>query len=187
MGNFYGNITLQTADTDAVVKTLGDLGRDAYVAPASEYTVVYDEHELSEKETRKILAALTERLSCAGLAVAVVDDDVLGYLLGDRGKVVDEYDSNPGLRDTGMDPPSGGDVARLCAAFGLAGKEDEVRAILQNTDVALEVHRHEALVEALGFPGAAVGMGFTYLAQGEAEDAGITELITVGNAPDPYG
>ena len=185
MGNFYGNMTLRTEDKAAVVDTLSSLRRDAYVVAALGYTVVYDKEELNASRVKKLLLDLTKHFACVGFGVAVADDDVLEYYLAEGGRLVDEYDSNPGY-DTGRaQPPRGGDPARLCAALGRVGQEETVRAILHDLSPVFELDRHRALIEALDLPTAALGMGFTYLAKGEAQDVGLTDVTPVGNAPEP--
>src|SRR5262245_51332246 len=185
MGNFYGNITLATADGAAVVNALRDMGRDAYVSIEDEFVVVFDEVELDTRKVNKLLAGLTRRLGCVGLAVANADDDVLAYSLSERGRLLDEYDSNPGY-DTGRHPPpKGGDARLICAASSRPGAEERVQAILHSPPPTFEVDRHKALVAALGLPESPVGMGFGYIAGGAAEDVGLTSLLRIGDAPEP--
>lgn len=185
MGNFYGNITLATRGGAAVANALRDLGRVAYVSTENEFVVVFDQVELDTREVNQLLSELTHRLGCVGLAVANADDDVLVYSLSERGRLVDEYDSNPGYETGRQPPPSGGNARLICAAFSRPGVEDHVQSILHGSAPTFELQRHEALVAALGLPHSAVGMGFGYIAQGEAEDAGLTDLQRVGKAPEP--
>ena len=113
------------------------------------------------------------------------DDDVLAYLLADRGRVVDEYDSNPGY-DTGPAVPAiGGDPRLLSNAFSRPGAVERVRHILHASSPTFELDRHQALVDALGLPTAVVGMGYRYISDGEANDAGLTNLQRIGRAPEP--
>jgi hypothetical protein len=185
MGNFYGNITLATNDPTAVETTLRDLRRDAYVSAEDGFVVVFDSIELETKGVQRLLSDLSQRLNCVGLAVMNADDDELVYLLADRGRVVDEYDSNPGYGIRAGTPPTGGDARRLCAAFSEGGSELTVRAILHGPSPVFEVDRHQALVNTLGLPPCAVGMGYGYIAQGDAEEVGLTDLRRIGAAPEP--
>jgi hypothetical protein len=185
MGNFYGNITLATNDSSAASKALRDLGRDAYLSASSGFVVVFDSVELDSQNVTRLLAELTRRLSCAGLAVMNADDDVLAYVLADRGRLVDEYDSNPGYETGRHPPPSGGQARLLSAAFARPESEMSVHAILHGAAPTFEVDRHISLVNALGLPSSAVGMGYGYIADGEAEDAGLTDLERIGVAPEP--
>jgi hypothetical protein len=182
MGNFYGNITLATTDETAVSAALRDLRRDAYVAADDDYVLVFDSVELDSNKVKRLLSDLTQRVGCAGLAVMNADDDVLAYLLADRGRVVDEYDSNPGY-DTGPAvPASGGDPRLLCNAFSRPDVVEQVRLVLHGSSPTFEFERHQALVDALGLPTAVVGMGYQYISNGEADDAGLTDLRRIGQA-----
>ena len=185
MGNFYGNITLATNDGTAVANALRDLRRDAYVSTESDFVVVFDSVELDTKKVKQLLGDLTKRLACAGLAVMIADDDVLAYLLADRGRVVDDYDSNPGYETGRHPPPSGGDARLLCAAFSREDAQELVSAILHGAAPTFEFERHEALANALDLPMSAVGIGYGYITEGEAEDAGLTDLERIGAAPEP--
>lgn len=185
MGNFYGNITLATTDRTAVANALGDLGRVAYLSAEDDFVVVFDEVEFDTRKVNQLLGELTRRLGCVGLGVTNADDDVLVYSLSDRGRLVDEYDSNPGYETGRRPPPNGGDARLLCAALSRQGAEERVRSVLHGPAPTFEFERHEALVAALGLPHSAVGMGFGYIAQGDAEDAGLTELQRIGEAPEP--
>jgi hypothetical protein len=185
MGNFYGNITLATSNAAAVGNVLRDLRRDAYVSDEEGTVVVFDSVELDSTKVKRLLGDLTKRLACAGLAVMNADDDVLVYVLAERGRVVDEYDSNPGYDAGGDTTPTGGDARLLCAAFSRADAQELVRTILHDVAPTFEFERHEALVNALGLPASAVGMGYGYISEGEAEDAGLTDLERIGDAPEP--
>lgn len=189
MGNFYTNVTLRTGDAEAVADLLRDLGRDAYVTPAERGCVVVFDGETDENPSglTRLVAELTRRLACVGLAVANVDDDVLWYSLHERGRPLDEYDSNPAYQGGPLDqPPTGGDAAKLCAAFGAAGREEVVRDVLHARPRSLEVYRHEALVEAIELPMVSAGTGYNYIVQGELRDVDPGALLRVGEAPETH-
>jgi hypothetical protein len=122
MGNFYTNITLRGPDLDPVLAYLDAEAIVAYVAaPQPGYVVVYDQASESQDDT--ILTAraaqLSHQFNCPALAVLNHDDDVLAYWLYQDGTRIDAYDSTPGWA-TGEDaPPTGGDAATLCRAFGV--------------------------------------------------------------------
>jgi hypothetical protein len=185
MGAFYANITVASNDTDGIIDAVRELKRDAYVAPAGRFTVVYDSEEQSERPTVLLLTTLTKRFDCAAIAVCIADDDVMFYLLADRGRVYPEYNSNPAYDTTGDAPPKGGDAKILCAAFGKPGQEALVESILRRPGPIGETQRHHVLAEALDLPMTTVAMGYTYIVQGEAEDMGITGLVPLGGAPQP--
>ena len=90
MGNFYGNITLRIENRAAVLRTLGELRRNAYVVAARDHVVVYDQEELNSRRVKRLILELTKRLACVAVAVANGDDDVLAYWLAERGQLLDE-------------------------------------------------------------------------------------------------
>ena len=184
MGAFYANITVATNDTDAVVETIKSLERDAYVAPGDNgFTMVYDSEEMSERDTILLLETLTKRFNCGAIAVCIADDDVMFYLLADRGRILEEYNSNPDYQDAGEDPPSGGDVDLLIRTFGGKGDPAYIRQVLHEYKPMFETDRHMRLIDALGLPRIAAGLGHTYIYQGEAPPELKSRLIGVGDAP----
>jgi len=184
MGAFYANITVATSDTDAVAQSVRDLHRDAYVAPGdNRFTVVYDSEEMSEPDTILLLQTLTKRFDCAAIAVCIADDDVMFYLLADRGRILEEYNSNPDYNGSGEAPPSGGDAKLLCATFRVPEREADVHRILHAYDSMFESQRHMLLAREMGFPETSVSLGYTYIAQGEAPDDLVPKLVSIGDAP----
>ena len=187
MGNFYTNIVLREDDVDAVAAELERMRRKAYVAGASNFTIVFD--EVCDKQDIKELERLAAKLSGQhGPAFAVCnhDDDVLWYALAVGGRVVDRYNSFPSYFDEGGEEPEGGDAERLCAAFGRAERRTEVEALLRrhHSKIGLEVDRHLDLCRLLELPSESVGLGYTYVSQGEfASETGV--LKAVGGAPHP--
>lgn len=175
MGSFYTNITIRSGDLDRLRRELVAGGRRAFLSPTQEGSVVVFDQvcEDQDPEVLKHLASLlSQRCSCAALAVMIHDDDVLTYDLYDGGSLKDEYNSAPDYFDGGDAPPTGGNADQLCRAFGRAGVEDEVEGILRRTRDAddaftFETERHAELVRVLGLPEAAVGTGYKYLEAGE--------------------
>ena len=133
MGNFYANVTLRAAETDAIVQTLTSLRRRALVAPAiSGSTVVFDEAiENGSRELARFAAEVSRRHACAALAVMIADDDVLWYGLYQAGRLDHEYDSNPNYDRGPTSPPKGGDSAALATAFGVAERSAEIERLLR--------------------------------------------------------
>ena len=83
-----------------------------------------------------------------------------------------------GSQDT-SDKPGGGDAEKLCEAFGVR-EGAAVAAILERPQLGrgeflFAVHRHAALVEALGLSEYAVGAGFSYVSAGDAPN-GVDEV-----------
>jgi hypothetical protein len=181
VGSFYVNCTVRTGDRAAVAKSLK--GRDAYVTPAKDGAVVVMDKEAETQDVdavREVGELLSTGLKTQVLAVLNHDDDMLWYGLFDNGRLTDEYNSAPAYFEGGDDPPSGGDARKLCAAFGRAGREKDLDAVLRKTDYAVAMERHADLVEALGLPAFAVGFGFTYVEEGELpEDLAADDLLRV--------
>lgn len=183
MGNFYVNFTVRHGDPEAVAAALA--GRSAFVTPAQGGCVVVadEECERSGEGLDELAAELSRVLRCPVLAVMNHDDDILQYVLCERGEVTDRYDSFPNYFDEESDEdeeddeafvPDGGDAKRLCAAFGCQdhGAVERVLRVspLAEDGYAFAVERHEALAGALGIPTFAAGFGFGYAAEGDLND-----------------
>ena len=181
MGSFYVNYTVRSGDRAVVARALK--GRSAYVTPVKDGALVVTDQAAERQDVdavREVGELLSTGLKTQVLAVLNHDDDMLWYGLFDNGRLTDEYNSAPAYFDGGDDPPSGGDARKLCAAFGRAGKEKELDAVLKKTDYVVAMERHADLVEALGLPAFAVGCGFTYVEEGELpEGLAPDELLRV--------
>jgi hypothetical protein len=174
VGNFYTNVTLRGPDQSTVVALLRELTRRAYVSPtANGFTVIYDAE--SEDQDPDLLGSvaltLSSQFQCPALALLNHDDDVLWYQLYDHGKQADEYISSAEWWDKDTGPPPKGNPELLCKLMGAPGDREKVRKVLQRSTGVLgylfALNRHEDLVNALGLPLFAVGMGYTYLSRGE--------------------
>ncbi len=132
--------------------------------------VVFDRQSEDESNTELGLD-LSERFNCPVLAVINHDDDVLVYQLFEGASPVDEYCSCPAFFDPAEpESPTGGDVNRLCAAFGSTNLS-EVDSILRRPSdergYVFAIDRHQDLVRALALPDFAVGASYYYIAEGE--------------------
>ena len=190
MGNFYANVILRELDLESVTSAVAALKRRAYVAKQGNATVVFDEgcDRQDTGEIERLAAALSKRLGCTALAFCNHDDDVLWYVLVDGGRVLDRYDSFPGYFDSGPEAPKGGDAARLSAAFGVAGREPEIAALLQrkHREVRFEIDRHSKLLELLELPTDLGVLGYGYVSRGELASAvSGGGFRAVGGAPEP--
>lgn len=180
MGNFYANVTLRAADTDAIVQSLASMRRRAFVSPAiAGSTVIFDEAiEEASRELGRFAAELSRRHDCAALAVMIADDDILWYALYRAGRVDHEYDSNPGYDSGRRVPPKGGDGAALAAAFGVPERATEIERVLRapsgSDGYLFEHERHAELIRLLQLPDIAVAAGYGYIDGGELP-AGIEE------------
>jgi hypothetical protein len=180
MGNFYANISLDTTDIDAVAGAIARLDRQAYVARDARATYVFDERcdEQDLDELERLATALSKDLGCVALAACNHDDDALVILLAKGGALIDRYDSTPGFDDT-PGPPSGGDAARLCAAFGVPDQRRAVGALLRRSheQIAMEVDRHVALCRLFGLSARMSVLGYRYVDRGELVES--AELPTL--------
>lgn len=174
MGNFYVNYTIHSTDHPGAVKALE--GRNAFVTLGkNDSIVVFDEASDSQDPdlVTKLGQQLSKNLDSAVLAVLNHDDDILWYVLFEKGKCIDEYDSSPGYFDPDSEPqnPSGGNAEMLCAAFSCQDIQGVEKVLRQSSYIedgyTFAVERHEDLVKTLNLPDYSVGFGYTYIAQGE--------------------
>lgn len=191
MGSFYTNITVRTDQQARVIDALRAAGRTAFASvPSGGCTVVFD-RECEDQDVKvltQLARSLSARLDCAALAVMNHDDDVIAYVLCERGKILDEYVSNPTYFDDSAESlaPDGGKASLLCRAFGVADRVAKVEAILRiesgsDAGFTFETDRHQEIVSVLGLPAAAVGTGYTYLGEGEfPEGSTAADFVRIG-------
>ena len=202
MGNFYVNVTLKGPDRLDIAEHLQQMGCNAYLLPAVDSVTTLCEEQCDHQNgavVSQISRELSERLQCPALTVLNHDDDVLAYVLYDKGERRHAYNSAPWFfdgaplggdfdlpydrassqsarQDPGLESLASGDAEALVGLFGNAADLAEVTRVLSGgTDVfVFAFERHEALLKALGLPNHAVGLGYTYLSQVESPD-GLTE------------
>jgi hypothetical protein len=172
VGAFYTNLTLRGPSAERVVEAIG--GRRAFVSRTEgPCTVVLD--QACESQNTEILSdlasQLSTRLSCPVFAVLIHDDDVLYFELWNKGRRLDQYNSCPGYFDDvpDGDQPSGGDAAVLAKSFEVADATT-IESILRRggkDKFVVESERHQELVDALGIPDFAVGVGYNYAKAGD--------------------
>jgi hypothetical protein len=177
MGSFYVNITVRGPTQDQLLNYLVSQDRNAYVSPTvNEFTVIWDE-EIDEQNI-EIISSLASKVSkhyhCPALAFLNHDDDILWYQLYEAGKLTDQYDSTPGYFDEDADPspPSGGNASILCEAFAIPLNIGRVEAILRKScfddgGYVFALDRHRDLANAIGMPSFSVGLGYSYLDEGD--------------------
>lgn len=189
MGSFYTNFTVRYDDHFAVADALRSIGRTAYVAPAvNGYTVVFD----CESDMQDVAAIenvglhLSRVLETAVLGILNHDDDILCYFLFRFGQWFDSYNSCPSYFDDSCDAGTTEfDAGKLCEAFGCTQNTESVKAILQNASDGEEgyvfaMDQHRDLVNALGLPDLAVGLGYNYIESGDlADDPDVASLIRI--------
>ena len=185
MGNFYVNYALSGVTQSVVAAALS--GRTAIVSPAVDNVVVVFDEQSDSQDTEvinKLAAELSVQCNCPVLATMNHDDDILWCSLFLAGTSVDEYNSCPAYFDDSVesDEPTGGDAAKLAAAFGV-GDPAPVEKVLRAPDVdyTFAIERHIALAAALRLPSFVVGGGFGYINDGELPD-GLAEDALIRTA-----
>lgn len=176
MGNFYVNVTVKGPTQGDLVAHLKTADCRAYLSPTVQgvTSVVSDLCDLmSGGDFMTFATELSKALGSPALAVMNHDDDILAYWLFKRGTLVHEYDSNPGYFSGEGGGPSGGDAQGLCEALGCPGDAEAVERVLRRPGAEADdgfifaYERHRALLDALGLPGHAVGLGWSYVEAGE--------------------
>ncbi len=159
MGNFYANVTLRGPGQTQVAGACEILQLKAFVSPTVEGLTVVCDKIADEQAANWAVSArnLSINLNCPALATLNHDDDVLVYELYQNGRLVDEYNCQPGYFEDSEaeEAPSGGDPQALCKAFGMPGDPGEVERVLRaenESEFLFAVNRHAALLKALGCP-----------------------------------
>jgi len=179
MGNFYANVTLVGVRPERVAAELELARQEAYLYAEGGDVVVFP--PLGEEAELPALAGLLAgRLRVPALSVMVIDSDVLLFHAYDAfGELRDQYDNAPGyfgdaevdglpLGSDGMPLPTGGDAA-LLVALAARGDEAAVEAVLRREweSYTFAEELHQALLEQLGLPLAAVGTDYALVADGQ--------------------
>lgn len=172
MSNFYTNFTLYKTEPKRIVKSLRGMEREAYVSkPQGDYLFVYDKacDDQDEEEIKQVGQRLSRDLNVPVFAVLNHDDDILCYWLFDQGRVLDQYNSNPGYFDGEEGGPKGGNADLLAQAFSALKRRETIETILQGNEdeYPFAIDRHEALAQALGIPFDYSCLGYNYI---ETED-----------------
>lgn len=178
MGLFYTNLVVYGAPRKALSHTLRRLGRTAFISRTyrghvAVFDGAIDEQDFDEVET--LGRDITGALSCAALAAALHDGDVLYLWLFRDGQLLDSYDSLPGYFDQDAEPgpPTGGNGELLCELFERPGHEQRLEHLLRANlldgelpEVGGEQERHAAIVRELGMPLFLAGVGYAAIAGG---------------------
>jgi hypothetical protein len=178
MGLFYANMTVYRPLRQPLLAALRRLRVAAFVSPTVYgHSVIFDKasDEQSTRAIEQLGLALTQELSCAGLAAALHDDDVLYLWLFSKGRIRDRYDSLPGYFDPNAEPgaPEGGNSRLLCEAFDRPDHQKRVEQLLRANllddelpEVPGELERHKALAAELGLPPFVAGLGYSVITGG---------------------
>jgi len=191
MGAFFVNTTVYGPAQGELAAALSD--RSALVSPTvRRCTLILDEacDSQFQEEIISFSAVLSYRFRCPVFSVLVHDDDALFYWLHREGRLVDVYQSNPGV----FAPPgmtlsgtAGGNVEVLAESFEVAVTPDLHAALgtphEHNSKYVCETLRHRDLVAALELPAFSVGLGYSYFKRGDAPGVPTTEFILTAQAP----
>jgi hypothetical protein len=170
-GRSFGSAHVQTDDLDAVVRAVrqfvprlpGSSKGSVVTAPRNGWTAVYD--ELCDRDPemlRRLARELSDRMGAVVLLLGVEDDQVVRFVLFERGRLMDEYLSVPQYH--GELPP--GDVMSLSAnptvVARLTGADPaEVRDVIRTAERTEDLPpAHELIGEVaaiLGVEGAGHG------------------------------
>jgi hypothetical protein len=174
MGKFYTNLTTRGPSQAHITGLLRSLNRNAFLTPTTnDFTVIWDrEWENQDTDLLASLAlTLSTHLECPALATLNHDDDVLWYQLFNTGKLLDAYISASDWWEDPSEPAPHGNSEIVCKFMGAPGDSARVKKILGRSTGALgylfAIRRHKDLLEALGQPLFAAGLGFTYITKGD--------------------
>jgi ankyrin repeat protein len=99
MGSFFTNYHVRNANAAACAKALTTLiSSRALVTDAKNgWTTVYDERSESQniEVLRELAKGLSSKLKTAVIAMMVHDSDIFVYLIYEKGKLIDQFDSKP--------------------------------------------------------------------------------------------
>jgi len=185
MGAFFVNTTVYGPAQGELAAGLSD--RSAFVSPTvRRCTLILDEacDSQSQEEIISFSAVLSYRFRCPVLSVLVHDDDALFYWLHREGRVVDVYQSNPGM----FAPPgmtlsgtAGGNVGVLAESFESAVTSELHDALRtphgHDSKYVCETVRHRDLVAALNLPAFSVGLGYGYFQRGDISGVPTSEFL----------
>lgn len=156
--------------------------------------VVYPECTGELPNAGDLLAMLSTRaFGTVALLAEVQNEETLRLRLFERGEPTDEYLAEPGYADGNDLPPSGGNAARLCTAFGIADAEtvDELSALLRagryddEYGYAVASDRHREIADLLGFPAASIGTDYGDIERGKMPEGLVDSGLRFVPATDP--
>ncbi len=215
MGNFYVNVTLKGPTRSDIAAYLEQMGCKAFLTPEVDSVTTVCEEQCDSQDSAVIslfAGKLSEHFRCPAFAVLNHDDDLLAYILYDRGERKHAYTSSPRYfdgrqlgsdfdlpadqfplepeeRDVDPELPAGGDPEALVQSFGESADPAEVARVLRTPSTGssdkfvFAFERHEALLKALGLPAHALCFGYRYVSRGEFP-LGVTrdDILAVGTS-----
>jgi hypothetical protein len=175
-GRSFGSVHVQTDDLDAVVRAVrqfvprlpGSSKGSVVAPPRNGWIAVYD--ELCDRDPemlRRLARELSDRMGAVVLLLGVEDEQVVRFVLFERGRLMDEYLSVPQYH--GELPP--GDVISLAAnptvVARLTGADPaQVRTVIRTADRPEDLSPAPQLVTEIAAVLGVEGAGHGY------EDAG---------------
>ncbi|MHB8645536.1 MAG: hypothetical protein ACYDAR_07090 [Thermomicrobiales bacterium] len=162
MGRSFFNLMAKGATQALLAHTLTTIKYQALISPTyGDVTAIFPRDW--DDDLPRILSSANH---CTILSIQIFDGDILFYWLYVDGNLVDTYDSYPGYLEPVPNAryavPEGGDVKKLCAAFGVEGAARAVARILRfpNWQLGVEAtkrymnaeNRYRDLATVLGLP-----------------------------------
>jgi hypothetical protein len=156
----FGSVHVQTDDIDAVVRAVrqfvprmpGGSKGSVVAPPRNGWTAVYDElTDRNPEMLRRLSRELSDRMGAVVLLLGVEEEQVVRFVLFERGRVIDEYLSVPEYY--GDVPP--GDVIALAAnptvVARLTGADPaEVRRVARTAKSSADLPPARELAAAIG-------------------------------------
>jgi hypothetical protein len=183
-GRSFGSVHVQTDDLDAVVRAVrqfvprlpGSSRGSVVAAPRNGWTAVYD--ELCDRDPemlRRLARELSDRMGAVVLLLGVEDEQVVRFVLFERGRLMDEYLSVPQYH--GELAP--GDVISLSAnptvVARLTGADPtQVRDVIRTADRLEDLSPAPELVGQVAAVLGVEGAGHGYA--GAADEPGSVDL-----------
>jgi len=180
-------------DQLAVARTLGGLGRNAFISPTSNnWTGVWDREEedgISLSRRRgELECKISGLLKCPVLAVGVDAVDGFSYQLFQNGVRYHAYHSAPSDIEDNVGPPVGGNSSELCRVFGCLGVVEQVEAVLHEPSstpwnpntLDEELQRSRKLADLLGFPRFITDVTYDLIKQSSVHDDRMERIAFVG-------
>jgi hypothetical protein len=183
-GSSFGSVHVQTDDADAVVRAVrqfvprlpGSSKGSVVATPRNGWTAVYD--ELCDRDPemlRRLARELSDRMGAVVLLLGVEEEQVVRFVLFERGRLMDEYLSVPQYH--GELPP--GDVISLAAnptvVARLTGADPtRVRSVIRTTDRPEDLSPAPELITEVAAVLGVEGAGHGYA--GAADEPGSVDV-----------
>jgi hypothetical protein len=183
-GSSFGSVHVQTDDADAVVRAVrqfvprlpGSSKGSVVAPPRNGWTAVYD--ELCDRDPemlRRLARELSDRMGAVVLLLGVEEEQVVRFVLFERGRLMDEYLSVPQYH--GELPP--GDVISLAAnptvVARLTGADPaRVRSVIRSADRPEDLSPAPELISEVAAVLGVEGAGHGYA--GAADEPGSVDV-----------